>query len=754
MPERGAAPEMSLDWLPPGFDLGFLLRESRPTSLHDLVRKENRQWRVLFDHWLGRRDEAGRGVFRSVANGYDASGWRKVRRALGDEGPWRDLVGRFRTDCLALRHELKERRAEVARANPGLSAERAGRRAARERGAAVDVERASRLPLDDVRGLVRLEALVISRTREVKPELARTREVFGAATGWEEEERLKALRVFDNHHTAMLTAEGELRRATAALRALDPARRSGQGPAVRVPDDWRADLGPAWTGYLNAWADLMGASTGLAEVYLAWARKDTAGKVSENFAAVHPVANGCLLAVHTLLLSLRVCLVAAELASLPLTAGIGAEVVGIVNSAMGMAAEFADKLTRSALSARSARDDAVVREHLGRGYGTREDDPDALEPEGGPGAGAHTVGALAGAIPRIAETTGRSALHLATSTSQKAVIARSMPLVGEVLTAAGLVVRWHDQLFPDQLLRTDTDGRARLLAAFDHANSGLREQQVFVDAVTVHDVLPDGAFRVSFGERAGVLRDGRFSPDDPLERLRAVVAAWRRNSPPLPTVAVESAGVRYDLLLAGALATWDEVHQLLSGDDGATFSFDAYAMPYRAGEDGEAEVVRVEVAVQPDGGHRVVVTPVEPDAEEFAGLDGVPIDASALDRTTWEAMLGDGGVLDQIRFELLAEGAAGVEHRLLPVVDGVVAVCRGEVHLANHQVPYRLPLGHVVTPLDLTDDQWAALRARLRTDEAERIVAETAGGRYELFATTTEEAFVLVNDSQDWSTEV
>lgn len=723
MPVSPGPPRAVMRWLPSGFDVEFLLRESRPSSLHDLVRKDNRAWRQLFSHWLSgdaRYGEPAATQFWAIAQAYDGSGWRAVRGHAPDS-VWTPRINRFREICATIRDEMKARRTEVARTKRKLGSRDLDERVAQEWRQGEEVARMSGLSAENVTTLVRLEAAVVRRTREIKPQIIETYGKYQAAVRWESGNREKAMNAFATAHGHLSSAEAELRRTT------DLVRRTGSGPLTEAQV---VDLRAAWTDYLTAWTELINATIKLGEVYVAWARKNTKKKITENFAAVHPVANGCLLAVHTLLLSFRTTLVATELAALPLTAGISTEVVGILNSAMGLAAEFADQLVKSAIGTRDARNDAVVEEHLGRRYrkeGAGEDDPD----DDGPGYGTTVVEAIGAAVPKIVETAGRTAMHLATSTSQKATVARSLPLVGEFLTGAGLLVRWHDQLFPKQLERKSSVERERLVDAFRHAREWLGDHDVHVEEATVHRVLGDGAFEISFGEVRGVLRHGRFSPDDPRERVAVVVAAWRRSLGDTPVVLVDNES--YQLLTGhGDEFEWHDVPEFLVEEAGAEFVLVLPARPVWA----RTTRAAVRVRLSAEGNARLELAS-EPPGPEF-DLDALPLDLHDL---------VDSVVLDMLRFQV----DAGILHPDRYVVElvtpGCVSVSAGGRVLDSYLLP--LHTGGVwVTPDGLDAGQWAVVISWLETEEVRAVItrSEIVGPFY---ARCADNEFYVANEQNE-----
>jgi hypothetical protein len=538
--ERYAVPAGTLSggfsWLPPDMRVRFVVEESRPKNLRELMKNDNPDWRNLFAAWLAGQDRDSADSFKALRKWFRDHGrsYTALAKELGkaDEAAWNGAFPAFLDTCARLREKIGARVKATKKADVGAEAER------RLVGAST-ARRVARFGPDDVKGLIAVEARMLAATAGIKPVFAATYSAYAEAEGWKTRDEARAL--LEAAYTALMSCEGELRRTTGVLRGLDPKRvrdrdtRNDPAPLIGPPQ--YEELGTAWRNYLAALENLGDATVRAARLCDAWARKSTAGKLKENFASAFPVVNGCLLGAETLVWTLRMCVVSAGLAGVA-AFPLAPEVTALVSSAISAAHTIVAELIRGLVAYSAAGDRETVERHLGAEYVAKLKELDAKEAaeaaaeDGAPGTGSAVAGGVAAGLPGLLDVGARSAMKALRDDTAKMKVVTAMPVVGEVIQGLGLVVKWGEQLNPKELRVTEPQRRQRLLEALKHAWSELDAIGENPDReVTVHgyDAGHD-AFYVDLNGERGWVWNGRFTPDDRTRAAGFVVKAFERES--------------------------------------------------------------------------------------------------------------------------------------------------------------------------------------------------------------------------------
>ncbi|WP_328455219.1 hypothetical protein [Amycolatopsis sp. NBC_00438] len=538
--ERYAVPAGTLSggfsWLPPDMRVRFVVEESRPKNLRELMKNDNPDWRNLFAAWLAGQDRDSADSFKALRKWFRDHGrsYTALAKELGkaDEAAWNGAFPAFLDTCAKLREKIGAQVKATKKADVGAEAER------RLVGAST-ARRVARFGPDDVKGLIAVEARMLAATAGIKPVFAATYSAYAEAEGWKSRDEAKAL--LEAAYTALMSCEGELRRTTGVLRGLDPKRvrdrDTRNDPAPLIGPAQYEELGTAWRNYLAALENLGDATVRAARLCDAWARKSTAGKLKEDFASAFPVVNGCLLGAETLVWTLRMCVVSAGLAGVA-AFPLAPEVTALVSSAISAAHTIVAELIRGLVAYSAAGDRETVERHLGAEYVAKLKELDAKEAaeaaaeDDAPGTGSAVAGGVAAGLPGLLDVGARSAMKVLRDDTAKMKVVTAMPVVGEVIQGLGLVVKWGEQLNPKELRVTEPQRRQRLLEALKHAWSELDAIGENPDReVTVHgyDAGHD-AFYVDLNGERGWVWNGRFTPDDRTRAAGFVVKAFERES--------------------------------------------------------------------------------------------------------------------------------------------------------------------------------------------------------------------------------
>ncbi|WP_326948724.1 hypothetical protein OG439_08010 [Amycolatopsis sp. NBC_01307] len=538
--ERHGVPAGTLSggfsWLPPDMRVRFVVEESRPKNLRELMKHDNPDWRNLFTAWLAGQDPGSAKSFTAIRKWFRNHGrsYTALAKELGkaDESAWNSAFPAFLDTCAKLREKIDARVKAAKKTDAGVEAER-------RLAGANTAGRVARFGPEDVKGLITVETKMLAATAELKPVFAETYSAYVKAEGWKT--RGEATKLLETAYTALMSCEGELRRTTGVLRGLDPKRVAGRDtrndPGPLIGPAQYEELGRAWQHYLAALENLGDATVRAAKLCDEWARKSTAGKLKENFASAFPVVNGCLLGAETLVWTLRMCVVSAGLggvAAFPLAP----EVTALVSSAISAAHTIVAEMIRGLVAYSAAGDRETVERHLGAEYAAKLKELDAKEAaeaageDGAPGTGSAVAGGMAAGLPGVLDVAARTAIKTLKDDAAKMKVVAAMPVVGEVIQGLGLIVKWGEQLNPKELRVTEPERRERLLTALQQAWSQLDAVGEDPDReVTVHSYdAGHDAFYVDLNGERGWVWNGRFTPDDRRRAAELVVKAFERES--------------------------------------------------------------------------------------------------------------------------------------------------------------------------------------------------------------------------------
>ncbi|WP_410574460.1 hypothetical protein [Amycolatopsis sp. cmx-4-61] len=592
-------------WLPSGINLDFLLKERPPSSINSLMKRSNQEWRSLLKmfHEFSQNPVAN---FDTVVDGWDGNRQQSEVAIDSNAAQWSTFMTSFGTACIDLAGRLREHRKALIKANPKKSSKEIDREAHFQREARAATNQAVRQrSTGDLKGIVEFEATLLAAGSEVKVGVAEAYRKFKPPEQWPGEKGSakeafdRARAVFDGPVSRLSSAEAAVRAATTAVR-MKSIPQPDQQPGARVvpalTDLEETALHDSWVDYGHALADLVQAPAKAAEVVVQWAISDTSRKMTDNFAAVSPILNGTLLSVQTVLLGFRVLNIGAGAAG-AVAFGIGPAVALAVNSGISLVSDLSASVLKTLAVAEDAKDPENIRRHLGREYGRR----DSAGNEEQPGLAA----TVAQSTPSIIGTASNIASQAVKSTSIKTMIGRTTPLFGEVVTAAGLVVEWREQMDPSELLPpTDKAGRKKVLDAFDAAYKMINQNSgnAAPPKVFIGNERPDGSFNVWIGGTSGVFelirtRDPetgavikveeipRFRPLSPIGRQTAVISAFRRqmngSAEPYVKIGAGHSLVGQDLYLITTdtqqRLAWNDLHNVLAEQDNGTFRLMSYA---------------------------------------------------------------------------------------------------------------------------------------------------------------------------------
>ncbi|MFE3760603.1 hypothetical protein ACFXPI_02395 [Streptomyces sp. NPDC059104] len=548
-------------WIPPGVDLDFVMTK-RPRDVRDLL-KHGKPWTDLFNRWYAHAypgmKQADLTLWLRLDRGYARTG--SLHKTLADLPAartrleaWNLLIGlSFFEECGKVRAWLEE---EKRRAREELEAERgpgswlrAGVpeskvRARQRHNAALAIagaqsreweEAAAADPGMTEKTLCQMEAVLTAYTRVVKPRFIELYEMHagGAANG-----PASAMAVLADAYTGLGSAEARLRAACTGLR-----RRPG--PAGRTAQD---ELLAAWVEYTRAGTALGTALVDFSRETVRWAAADTSAKIRGNFASVHPRVAGAQLTVSLAVTVLSALIQSFGLMAVAVSPVITAAAVSAA-SLLTVALNVIERLTVAKIAEADARHRDVVTEHVGREYRVPPSGEKARRVATEAGYAATTAGPAVVPALQWANVSGGTSLGGASA---------FIPFAGPVLRLGTLAVTFDELANPRVL--TDTRHREALLKLLERAYSELAATAPSVEVKVLHVDPADGAAQVMVNGSRGVLKEGRFHPDDRTGALRGVLRNWSRATgdvnPGLPVPAGEYPGVRrFTLLSGGAPAT-------------------------------------------------------------------------------------------------------------------------------------------------------------------------------------------------------
>ncbi|WP_410574440.1 hypothetical protein [Amycolatopsis sp. cmx-4-61] len=348
------------EWLP-DMDLGFLLKESQPTSIVDLLSRNEKTWRALFADW-GRRAGDEWEEYLTLKADWDSDQAKAEDRIRTQSEYWSKQIEYFRVDCGKLSKRLSTHLGAVAKANPKMSSRQVEAQAQRQRETKARTDQAIKnVRSGDLGTIIELEATLFANTREVTRKTAQIHAQLKVSSN------LPAA-AHDAFNQARTVIEGpifRLQSAEAALREATTTVRPKVGKENDVTPDHVAALRNAWTGYVRALTEVVAAPPKASEIVVNWVISDTVRKTNQNIAAVRSVLDTVLPSVETAMRGFGALNYRAKLAGLSILS-IGTEYTEMVDLAIDAGTELVTSTIGRFKVAGESRGPGQVKAHPGR----------------------------------------------------------------------------------------------------------------------------------------------------------------------------------------------------------------------------------------------------------------------------------------------------------------------------------------------------------------------------------------------------